>query len=73
MITTQTIEQRVAHLEAELARVASLLPAPSHEAEADPFSNDLPFGVFANDPYFDEILLGMREERELDADNPAYT
>jgi hypothetical protein len=73
MITTQTIEQRVTHLEAELARVASLLPAPSHAAEVDPLSNDLPFGVFANDPYFDEILLGMREERELDADNPAYT
>jgi hypothetical protein len=75
MISTQTIEQRVTQLEDELARVASLLPAPNHEAkpEDDPLSNDLPFGVFANDPYFDEILLGMREERELDADNPAYT
>jgi hypothetical protein len=71
MMTTQTIEQRVTHLEAELARVVSLLPAPNHEA--DPLSNDLPFGIFANDPYFDEILLRMREERELDEDNPAYT
>jgi predicted DNA-binding antitoxin AbrB/MazE fold protein len=34
---------------------------------------DLPFGIFANDPYFDEILQEMREERELDDDNPAYT
>jgi hypothetical protein len=74
MITTQTIEQRVTHLEAELERFASLLPAPSHETqpEVDPLSNDLPFGVFANDPYFAEILYQMREERELDADNPAY-
>jgi hypothetical protein len=34
---------------------------------------DLPFGIFANDPYFAEILQKMREERELDDDNPAYT
>ena len=73
MMTTQTIEQRVTQLEAELARVVTLLPtAPNHFPE-DPLSNDLPFGIFANDPYFDEILQEMREERELDADNPAYT
>ena len=31
------------------------------------------FGIFKDDPYFAEILQGMREERELDDDNPAYT
>lgn len=31
------------------------------------------FGIFKNDPYFEDILKGMREERELDDDNPAYT
>ncbi len=72
MMTTQTIEQRVTHLEAELARVVTLLPK-SHPSPEDPLSTDLPFGIFANDPYFDEILQEMREERELDADNPAYT
>jgi hypothetical protein len=73
MITTQTIEQRVAHLEAELARVVTLLPTTPHPSAEDPLSTDLPFGIFANDPYFDEILLQMRKERELDGDNPAYT
>jgi hypothetical protein len=33
----------------------------------------LPFGIFANDPYFDEILQRLRQERELDDENPAYT
>jgi hypothetical protein len=72
MMTTQTIEQRVTQLEAELARVVTLLPTAHHSPD-DPLSDDLPFGIFANDPYFDEILQEMREERELDADNPAYT
>jgi hypothetical protein len=31
------------------------------------------FGVFKDDPYFAEILQAMRDERELDDDNPAYT
>ena len=31
------------------------------------------FGVFKDDPYFAEILQGMRSDRELDSDNPAYT
>jgi predicted RNase H-like HicB family nuclease len=31
------------------------------------------FGVFKDDPYFAEILQAMRDERELDTDNPAYT
>ncbi len=31
------------------------------------------FGIFKDDPYFAEILQEMREERELDDDNPAYT
>lgn len=31
------------------------------------------FGIFKDDPYFADILQGMREERELDDDNPAYT
>ncbi len=73
MMTTQTIEQRLAHLETELARVVTLLPIAQNHFPEDPLSTDLPFGIFANDPYFDEILQEMREERELDADNPAYT
>jgi predicted RNase H-like HicB family nuclease len=31
------------------------------------------FGIFKDDPYFAEILQAMRDERELDADNPACT
>jgi predicted RNase H-like HicB family nuclease len=31
------------------------------------------FGIFKDDPYFADILQGMREDRELDDDNPAYT
>ena len=74
MLTTQTLEQRVALLETELARVIALLPGiPQANGREDPLTNDLPFGVFADDPYFDEILHKMREERELEADNPAYT
>ncbi len=71
--TPQTIEQRVAHLEAEIARISTLLPPrqPSSTAELD--NNALPFGAFENDPYFDEILQHLRQERELDDDNPAYT
>jgi hypothetical protein len=36
-------------------------------------AKNLPFGALANDPYFDELLQRLREERELDTDNPAYT
>jgi hypothetical protein len=78
-----TLEQRVAHLgaeqaahlEAEVQRLNKLL-------KVNPISNVgqshcdqayLLFGAFANDPYFDEIIQRMREERELDSDNPAYT
>jgi hypothetical protein len=76
MLTTQTIEQRVTKLEAELERIGRLLK--SDRASTLPTDQpaapiDLPFGVFANDPYFDEILQRMRDERELDDDNPAYT
>jgi hypothetical protein len=73
MMTSQSIEQRLTHLETELVRVAALLPITPTPSATDPLSTDLPFGVFANDPYFDEILQKMREERELDDDNPAYT
>jgi predicted RNase H-like HicB family nuclease len=31
------------------------------------------FGVFRDDPYFAELLQQMRDERELDPENPAYT
>ena len=31
------------------------------------------FGIFKDDPYFAEILQGMRKERQLGNDNPAYT
>jgi hypothetical protein len=31
------------------------------------------FGVFKDDPFFAEILQRMRGDRELDADNSAYT
>jgi hypothetical protein len=74
MLTTQTIEQRVTQLEAELERLGRLLKSDrSSTSTAQPAQAiDLPFGVFANDPYFDEILQRMREERELDDDNPAY-
>lgn len=72
----QTIEQRVAHLETELARINALLSAEQSQPSPltnEPIANPLPFGAFANDPYFDEILQRLRQERELDDDNPAYT
>ena len=31
------------------------------------------FGIFKDNPDFDEMLQQMRDDRELDADNPAYT
>lgn len=80
-MTLPTLEQRVAHLEAELTRVMHLLqtPAPA-PPEVNPLdrpteilSTDLPLGVFANNPYFEEIVQRLRAERELDTDNPAYT
>jgi hypothetical protein len=84
IMAPQTLEQRVAHLEAELERIHSLLQtdstANSRPDQLNPIgqpatalTNGLPFGVFANDPYFDEIIQRLRAERELDADNPAYT
>ncbi|NJM46181.1 MAG: hypothetical protein HC860_08355 [Alkalinema sp. RU_4_3] len=76
MLTTQTIEQRVTQLEAELDRIGRLLKidrASTSAIDQPVQAIDLPFGVFADDPYFDEILQRMREERELDDDNPAYT
>ncbi len=75
MLTTQTIEQRVTQLEVELDRIGHLLKldrASTSAIDQPEQAIDLPFGVFANDPYFDEILQRMREERELDDDNPAY-
>ncbi len=56
VMTTQTIEERVTHLETELARVVSLLP-PNSTAQPQP-SNlwwDKVFGVFADCPAFDEV------------------
>jgi hypothetical protein len=72
----QTIEQRVASLESELVRINALLssqPSPQPHSASAPDIKPLPFGVFANDPYFDEILQHLRQERELADDNPAYT
>lgn len=31
------------------------------------------FGIFKDNPDFDEMLQQMRDDRELDSDNPAYT
>jgi hypothetical protein len=72
----QTIEQRIANVEAELARINALLSSPSSQqppSTTEPTQKTLPFGVFADDPYFDEILQRLRQERKLDDDNPAYT
>jgi hypothetical protein len=71
--TPQTIEQRVAHLEAELDRINALLSPQQSPTNPEATSKPLPFGAFKDDPYFDEILQRLRQERELDDDNPAYT
>lgn len=47
------------------------VPLPISSQSYQDFSDS--FGVFKDDPYFDEIVKRMRDERELDADNPAYT
>jgi hypothetical protein len=59
MITTQTIEQRVTQLEAELERINSLLPAhpPAQPAQ---LWWDTVFGVFADCPAFDEVEGGAK-------------
>jgi hypothetical protein len=71
----QTIEQRIANVEAELVRINALLssPSPQQPPLTDFAQTTLPFGVFADDPYFEEILQRLRQERELDDENPAYT
>jgi hypothetical protein len=74
--TPQTIEQRIANVEAELVRINALLSSPSFQqppSTLEPAQKTLPFAVFADDPYFDEILQRLRQERELDDDNLAYT
>ncbi|MCU0567476.1 MAG: hypothetical protein MUF49_12875 [Oculatellaceae cyanobacterium Prado106] len=74
--TPQLLEQRIASIEAELVRINALLSSQSSQlipSANTPIPKPLPFGVFANDPYFDEILQRLRQERELDDDNPAYT
>jgi hypothetical protein len=72
----QTIEQRIANVEAELVRINALLSSPSFQqppSTTELTQKTLTFGVFTDDPYFDEILQRLRQERELDDDNPAYT
>jgi hypothetical protein len=72
----QTIEQRIANVEAELVRINALLSSPSPQQPpllTDSAKTTLPFGVFADDPYFEEILQRLRQERELDDENLAYT
>jgi hypothetical protein len=55
MITTQTIEQRVTHLEAELERISRLVSIVSPTPPiAQLWWNDV-FGVFADCPAFDEV------------------
>jgi hypothetical protein len=54
MITTQTIEQRVTQLEAELERINSLLPAHPPAQPAQLWWDNV-FGVFADCPAFDEV------------------
>jgi hypothetical protein len=56
MMTAQTIEQRLAHLETELARVVSLLPpnSPSQPQPAQLWWDNV-FGVFTDCPAFDEV------------------
>ncbi|MGG6266154.1 type II toxin-antitoxin system HicB family antitoxin [Leptolyngbya sp. AN03gr2] len=47
------------------------IPLPKLSRSSQDLSDS--FGIFKDDPYFDEIVRRMRDERELDADNPAYT
>ena len=47
------------------------LPGVSPMPEAHPVMEFA--GVFKDDPDFAEIVAAMRAERELEADNPAYT
>jgi hypothetical protein len=54
MITTQTIEQRVTHLEAELERISRLVSVEPTSPTTQPWWDDV-FGVFADCPAFDEV------------------
>ena len=51
----------------EFVSISLPIAAPSTHQLADSF------GVFQDDPYFAEILQQMRDERQLDSNNPAYT
>jgi hypothetical protein len=54
MINTPTIEQRVAHLEAELERISRLVSIAPPPLTTQPWWDEV-FGVFANCPAFDEV------------------
>jgi predicted RNase H-like HicB family nuclease len=49
----------------EFVSIPLPISAPSNLANS--------FGIFKDDPLFAEILHQMRNDRELDSDNPAYT
>lgn len=51
------------------------IPVSIVPTQQSPISRKLSdsFGIFKDNPDFDAMLQQMRDDRELDADNPAYT
>lgn len=58
-MTTQTLEERVATLEKELSEVKLLLKQPRREKDWR-----RTVGMFANDPFYEEVIRLGREYRE---------
>jgi hypothetical protein len=59
-MATPKLEDRVAALEAEVAKLKAMLQGPA--APADPWQRL--WGAFANDPVYDEAMRLGREYRE---------
>jgi hypothetical protein len=63
-----TLDDRVAALEREVARLAQLLPGEQTPAQKDWRSS---LGIFTNDPVIQEIIEEGRRIRQQDREQPS--
>jgi hypothetical protein len=64
------LKKRLESIERVVIEVGS---PPENRREPDAQSLDTLPSIPANDQYFRDLMATLREERELDDDNPAYT